>query len=178
MIMKWLEWVEDVHVDARVAYLLTLIERNLHKIENYEWYPLVRDAIDMCWEWIEEKKYSGEDLYEILDNEDEEGLIYIEGVAYGENPYGPQARLVWSCVVDAICYTAWKAYQYENETSMPQPIRMVNDKYIDDEFMEKIKKIEGYQESLAERLKQYLLEHYSLASSDRKIKRSEIVSRI
>jgi Immunity protein Imm6 len=67
IIMKWLEWVENVHVDARVAYLLTLTERTLHKIENYEWYPLVREALDMCWAWIEEKKYSGEDLYEILD---------------------------------------------------------------------------------------------------------------
>jgi hypothetical protein len=99
-------------------------------------------------------------------------------VAYGENPYGPQARLVRSCVVDAVCYTAWKAYQRENKTSMPQPIRMVSDKYIDDEFMGKIKKIEGYQEILAERLKQVLLKHYSPASSDKKIKRSEIVSRI
>jgi hypothetical protein len=38
--MKWFEWAERVHVDARVAYLLTLTERTLHKIENYEWYLL------------------------------------------------------------------------------------------------------------------------------------------
>jgi hypothetical protein len=36
--MKWFEWAERVHINARVAYLLTLTERTLHKIENYERY--------------------------------------------------------------------------------------------------------------------------------------------
>jgi len=177
VIMQWMEWVKNVNADARAVYVLTLMEKVLDKIEKYEWYHMVREAIDMCWEWVEEKKHSGDDLYETVDNEDEDGLIYIEGVAYvGDNAYGPQAELVWSCAVDAVLYTARQAYQYEKTDYLPQMLEMVSDQSID-EFMEKIAKVDGYQEEWAECLKQYLLKNYP-ASSNRKIKRDEILSQI
>jgi hypothetical protein len=114
-----------------------MTERVLDKIENYDWYHLVRKSIDMCWEWVEEKKHSGDNLYENVENEDEEGLIFIEGVSYvGDNAYGTQAKLIWSCVLDAECYTAWQAYQYEKEKYLPQSVESESDKTID-EFMEK-----------------------------------------
>lgn len=45
-----MEWNESVNVDDKVAYLLTLTEEIIDKIETYDWYYLVKKAIDMCWE--------------------------------------------------------------------------------------------------------------------------------
>ncbi|MBA4601713.1 Imm6 family immunity protein [Thermoactinomyces mirandus] len=58
-----MEWYESVNVDAKVAYLLTLTEKIMDKTEIYNWYYLVKKAIDMCWEWVEEKKHSGMIFY-------------------------------------------------------------------------------------------------------------------
>ena len=50
-----MEWIEHVSSEAKVAFLLTLTEKIMHKIENYKWYGLARRTMDMCWEWLEEK---------------------------------------------------------------------------------------------------------------------------
>jgi len=174
-----MEWIKNVNADARVAYLLTLSEKIMGKIENYEWFHPVRETMDMCWEWVEERKHSGNELYEKLDHEDEDGyedgLFLIEAM-YDEVVNDPQVELAWFSILDAICYTTWHAYQYEKRKSVPQPLESESDETID-KFMEKIKQVEGYQEEWAERLKTYLLENYP-ASSDQKIKREEILSQI
>nr|WP_255518436.1 Imm6 family immunity protein [Thermoactinomyces sp. CICC 10522] len=168
------KWYENVNEDAKVAYLLTLTEKVMGKIESYEWYHIVRKSIGMCWEWVEEKKHSGDELYENIENEDEEGLIFIEGVSYvGDNAYGTQAKLIWACILDAVCYIAWQAYQYENEKYLPQSLESESDETID-KLIKKIKKVDGYQEEWAERLKEYLLANYP-AGSDKKIKREEMI---
>nr|WP_255517871.1 Imm6 family immunity protein [Thermoactinomyces sp. CICC 10523] len=167
------KWYENVNAEAKVAYLLTLTEKVMGKIENYEWYHLARKSIDMCWEWVEEKKHSGDELYLSLDNEDGDGLCHIQGVAYINDITDPQEKSIWFCVTDSVFYATWQAYQYEKEEYVPQAIETVDDEMIDD-FMEKIKKVDGYQEEWAERLKQYLLEN-SPAGSDKKIKREEMI---
>jgi len=168
-----MEWYKNVNADAKVAYLLTLTEKIMVKTKNYEWYHLVRKMMDMCWEWVEEKKHSGDELYERFDDEDD-GLILIEG--NDEIKENPQAKFVLFCIMDAVCYAIWKAYQYENADDVPQILEMESDQSID-QFIERIEKVDGYQEVWAEYLKQYLLEHYP-ASSDKKIKKDEILSQI
>ncbi|SFJ64842.1 Imm6 family immunity protein [Thermoflavimicrobium dichotomicum] len=169
-----MEWYQNVNADAKVAYLLTLTEKIMDKIENYEWYHLVRKMMDMCWEWVEEKKHSGDELHERFDDEDD-GLILIEG--YDEIEENSQAEFVLFCIIDAVCYAIWQAYQYEKSDYIPQYLEMESDQSID-QFMEKIRKVDGYQEEWTEHLKQYLLELYSPASSDKKIKKDEILSQI
>jgi hypothetical protein len=165
-----MEWIMNVNADARVAYLLTLTEKVMDKIENEEGYHQARKAIDMCWDWVEGKKHGG-DFYLMLDNEDGTGVnVYIEFTD------DPQQKAIWFCIINAMLYTIWQAYQYEKEESVPQ-IEMVDDDTID-EFMSKIKEIHGYDESCADILKQYLLDHYSPASSNKKIDRSEIMNKI
>jgi hypothetical protein len=166
-----MEWVENVNSDARVAYLLALTEKIIDQIENEEGYIQTRKTIDMCWDWVEEKIHGGDALYDMLENEDDTGVgIYIQFTD------DPQQESIWFCVVYAIAYTIWQAYQYEKEEYVPQSIEMVDDSTIDD-FMEKIKEVDGYQEEWAERLKQYLLEN-SPAGSDKKIKREEMIGLI
>lgn len=168
-----MKWYENVNEDAKVAYVLTLTEKILDQTKNYEWHYLVRRIMDMCWEWVEEKKYSADDIYYEFDDEDD-ALVYIEG--YKEVEENPQLQLIVFCMFDGLCYAIWKAYQYEGERSVPQYFESESDQSID-EFMKKIRKVDGYQEDWTERLKQYLLENYP-AGSDKKINKEEMLNQI
>lgn len=167
-----MEWLENASSDAKVAYLLTLTEKIMHQIESYKWYGFARKTIDMCWEWVEEKKHNGDDLYLRIDNE-EYGLGHIKGVAFVDDVVDPQEKAMWFCVTQAAFYVTWQAYEYEEEENVPQAIEVVDDEVIV-WFMEKIVEVNGYQEEWTERLKQYLLENYPVGS-DKKIKKEEML---
>ncbi|MBP0726754.1 hypothetical protein J5Y03_16470 [Bacillus sp. RG28] len=36
-------------------------------------------------------------------------------------------ELVWGCIVDAISFTNWRAYQFDNEEYLPAPIENVEE---------------------------------------------------
>lgn len=141
-----------VNMDGKVAYYLTLVEKNLYNIRHYPWYPLVRETINMCWEWVEEKKYDGYALYERIDDE-ETGLFAVHMNEVDAGLDDPKDELVFFCVMDAVAYTVWQAYQYEEKDYVPQAIEVINDEFIESELMGKISKVNGYQEEWAERLK-------------------------
>jgi hypothetical protein len=171
-VMQWQEWEKHVRSDAKAAYALSLLEPSMHEIEQYDWFPMVREAIDRCWMWVEERKYSGDELYETVDNEEEERLIYIEGLSFEGDTSDPQAERIWSCAVDAVLYTARQAYEGEGK-AFPQPVGINDDEFMDEAFNQKIKQIDGYQAEWAERLQQYLFHNYP-AGSEKKIEREEL----
>jgi Immunity protein Imm6 len=170
-----MEWLEKLSSDAKVAYLLTLTEKMMHQIEKYHWYGLARNVMDMCWEWLEEKKHHGDELYLRIDN-DVDGLGHIKGVAFVDDQPDPQEKALWFCVTQAAFYVTWQAYEYEEEEYVPQAIEITDDEAID-WFMESMRKADGYQEEWSERLKEYLLENHP-ARSDKKIKREELLKLI
>jgi hypothetical protein len=170
------EWYEHVTADAKAAYYLTLSEKILDKLTNYDCYPVVRETIDLCWEWVEEKKYTGSDMYMSLGDEDEG--FYVISLEYDSFPGDLQAELVYWCVFYAVFFTIKQAYIFDNrEHKCPQEFEPINDEFTQGEFMERIRKVDGYQEEWAERLKEYLLANYP-AGSDKKIKREEMISLI
>lgn len=167
-------WYDNISVDAKVAYILTLTEKLVEQTKNYEWYGLIRRVLNMCWEWVEEKKYEADDIYYEFDDEDD-AVVYIEG--YKEVQVNPRLKFLFFCIFDGLCYAIWKAYQYEGEQHfVPQYFESESDQSIH-EFTKKIKQVDGYQEEWAERLKEYLLENYP-AGSDKKIKREELLNQI
>ncbi|MBA4603390.1 Imm6 family immunity protein [Thermoactinomyces mirandus] len=171
-----MDWFKKVNLDAKAAYYLTLSEKILHILTDYDWYSTIIRSTDMCWEWIEEKKYNGLDMYLEIADEDE-GLLVVTTLIdpFSENS---QAESAFWCVLDAVSYTIRQAYIFDDtENEVPQSIEPVNDEYIQREFMESIRKVDGYQEEWAEQLKKYLLENYP-AGSDKKIKREELLKQI
>lgn len=94
-----MEWIKNVNPDAKVAYVLTLTEKLSDQTKNYEWHYLIRRVLNMCWEWVEEKKHSGDELFYEFDDEDE-GLILIEG--YHEVKENPQLKLILHGILEAI----------------------------------------------------------------------------
>lgn len=168
-------WYDHITDDAKAAYLLTLSEKMMHQIERYDWYGLARQALDMCWEWVEAKKHHADDLYLRIDNE-VDGLGHIKGVAFTDDQPDPQEKAIWFCITQAVFYVTWQAYKYEGEEAVPQAVEMVDDEVID-WFMEKIAEVEGYREEWAGPLTQYLLKHYS-HGSDKKIRREALLKLI
>jgi hypothetical protein len=172
------KWYKKVNTDAKAAYLLALSEKILYNISDCEWFQEAREAMDMCWEWVEEKKHTSLGLYETLDRDGEDGengLFLFEAI-YGEIVHDAQTGLVCFSVLDAICYTTWRAFLYERKKRLPQTLESENDETID-QFTDKVMKINGYQEQWAERLQQYLLQNHP-SGSNNKIQREEIMRQI
>ena len=92
-------WYEHLSEDAKAAYVLCLSEKILVLTRSYPWHQLIRNMMDMCWEWVEGKKYGADDLYYQFDDE-EDGLIFIEGEK--EVAESPQFML--------ILHTFWKQF--------------------------------------------------------------------
>ena len=169
-----MSWYDHISEDAKAAYVLCLSEKILVLTKKYSWHHLIRNMLDMCWEWVEEKKHGADDLYFQFDDE-EDGLIFIEGE--DEVAKSPQFMLILHTILEAICYTIWQAYEYEKKDDLPQILDLVSDESIEMDFMAKIKQIHGYQEEWSERLKEYLLKNYP-AGSGKKIEREKLLKLI
>lgn len=176
-----MRWHDKINDDAKVAFVLTLTEKVIGKLVDCKWYPQIRKMLNMCWEWVEKKKYSGDELYDQLENDEDEGLfvIYIEEIDC-QLPISddPQVKQVFDCVLYAAACVTRQAYVYVNELDhCPQTVNIAHDEFIDDVFMKEIAKVDGYQEEWAERLQRYFLENYP-AGCDKKIQREEILQLI
>ncbi|MBH8601505.1 Imm6 family immunity protein [Thermoactinomyces sp. CICC 23799] len=176
--MHWYNYVND---DAKVAFVLTLTERVIDKLVNYRWYSQIRETMNMCWEWVEGKKYRGDELYDQLEDDEDQGLfvVYIEEIDCEMPVSGdPQVKQVFDCVLYAAACATRQAYVYDGELNhCPQTVNIAHDEFIDEVFMEEIKKVDGYQEEWAERLKQYLMKNHP-AGRDKKMKREELLNLI
>jgi hypothetical protein len=173
-----MKWYKKVKMDAKAAYYLALSEKILNNLTPYnDWYQIVKETMDLCWMWVEEKKVSGCDLYMEVDDEDE-GLFVIGIIETDPFQGDLQAESAFWCVFDAVCYTIWSGFKFDKmENELPQPMESINDEMIDHRFMEEIRKVNGYQEEWAERLKEYLLKNYP-PGSDKKIQREELLNLI
>ncbi|MBA4548796.1 hypothetical protein H1R82_10955 [Thermoactinomyces intermedius] len=169
-----MSWYTQINEEARVAYLLSLTEKILDQVTKGP--ADARKTIDMCWVWVEEKKYDGGDLYSVFDNEEDGGVsMFYEDAVDEENS---QQASIWLCINYALEYTIWQAYKFEygHDNYVPQSIEIVDDEMID-EFTKEIAKTEGYQKEWAKCLKEYLLKHYP-AGSEKKINREQLLNLI
>ncbi|MCF6133990.1 immunity 6 family protein [Thermoactinomyces vulgaris] len=139
---------------------------------NYSWHRLIRNVMDMCWEWVEHRKYSAVEIYDVFADEDD-ALVFIEH--YPGVVDNPALKSLFFCIFDGICYVIWKAYQTEQDY-FPPMLESESDQSIE-LFMEKIREVDGCQEEWSERLKEYLLKNYP-AGSGKKIKREELLKLI
>jgi ATP-dependent protease HslVU (ClpYQ) peptidase subunit len=65
-------WYEKVNMDAKAAYFLALSEKILDKLAPYEnWHSIARKTLDLCWEWVEDKRVDEDEIYMKVNDEDE-----------------------------------------------------------------------------------------------------------
>jgi hypothetical protein len=171
------KWYQKVNMDAKVAYYLTLSEKILEQLAfGDDWDAVIRRSINLCWEWVEAKKYDSYAMYDELADEDEGFYVLstLEGLYHDDL----QAESVYWCLFYAVSYTLKQALIFENkEHHGPQELVPVNDDFTYVQFMEEIKKTDGYQEEWSGRLKEYLLKNHP-AGSDKRIRREELLKLI
>lgn len=111
----------NLSMDAKIVYLLSLSELIIGKISTSEGYEVAVEAIAKCWEWVKDKNIQPFNLYLYLENMDE-----IDVMTYMQIEKDGYKEKVWICLANALAYTIWEAYQYENEKFLPQTIESVD----------------------------------------------------
>jgi len=140
--------------DAQVAFLLALSDKIVYTISTSTGYDKAVEALKQCWNWVETKNVSGDELYKFLDTIDETGLFVWMQLEEDE-----KRQRVWNCVVSAITFTTWKAYQYNNEKYLPAPIEEVDEDLIV-YFIDQFHAINDQNGDVLNKFLEVLLVHY------------------
>lgn len=82
---------------------------------------IVKEALLLCWEWIETEIALGEELYFFLDNE-ENGFTLLQ--EFEEDSIKISA---WNCIIDAIAILSRMAYEKMGQRFFPEAIEIVDD---------------------------------------------------
>jgi len=114
---------ETLELNKQAAFLLGLSETVVDLLMSSSVYNHINDAMKVCWEWVENKQHSGDDIYELLDDGTEFTGLFMEM----QDEKEPLKNLVWGCVVDAISFTSWKAYQFDHVEYLPAPIENIDE---------------------------------------------------
>ncbi|MEI3614141.1 Imm6 family immunity protein [Pseudogracilibacillus sp. SO30301A] len=118
-----LDTIEKLESDRQVAFLLGLSETVVDLLISSPAYKDINSAMKACWEWLENKRYSGDEIYYLLDDGTEFTGLFMQM----QDEKEPFKELVWGCIVDAISFTTWRAYQFEKEEYLPAPIENVDE---------------------------------------------------
>ncbi|XEC94343.1 Imm6 family immunity protein [Paenibacillus tarimensis] len=163
--------INQLSSDAQVVFLLILSSKIIDIISTSDGYQEAKEALEVCWNWVENKDVSGDSIYEYLDNGDETGLLIQMQYEKDE-----QKVNVWNCVVDAIAFTNWKAYQNDGEKYLPAPIEAVDEDLIN-HFITSFNLVDSSDASIIERVENYLLTNFPSSNSSLIVK-SEIMKAI
>ncbi|WP_181294619.1 Imm6 family immunity protein [Heyndrickxia sporothermodurans] len=118
-----LDTIEKLESDRQVAFLLGLSETIVDLLISSSAYKDIKSAMKVCWEWLENRGYSGDGIYYLLDD----GTEYTGLFMQMQDEKEPLKELVWGCIVDAISFTNWRAYQFDKEEYLPAPIENVDE---------------------------------------------------
>lgn len=87
----------------------------------------IREALDICWQWIETENVSGEDIYFHLDDGTDFGGIYI----LMQMDEKDENIIIWDDLSYALSYTDYLAYKKDGQMAVPAPIENVDDSIYD-----------------------------------------------
>lgn len=96
-------------------------EKSIAFLKNKCHAEIAKNAIECCWAWFIRRKYDGEFLYGLLDDE-ENGITII-----AETSDDTAKSAIWNCLIDTIAYVSRQAYNDEGAKYFPEPIEQVDD---------------------------------------------------
>ncbi|MGC4378118.1 Imm6 family immunity protein [Fictibacillus sp. Mic-4] len=164
--------LKEINTDAQVAFFLVLSEKVLTFIKREEGYKKAKEALEKCWEWIYDKSFPKDDLYELLENDEETALIFQ--MQFDEDEENMNVENAWNCIIYAVAFTAWKAFKIEGETYLPAPLEMI-DCDTAGEFINHLQAIDDSFTHSVNKLTQYLYREYSnFNKEDKAINKTEL----
>ncbi len=144
---------KELNTDKQVMFLLLLSDSVSNILTTSANYGAVKTALKACWDWVEDKKYSADDIYNLLDDGTEEtGLFMLM-----QDETDETKELAFGCIVDAVSYTNWKAFQYEGQEYLPAPIENVDENILE-QFLDGLYQITDSYKTITEGLITFLLE--------------------
>ncbi|WPC42635.1 Imm6 family immunity protein [Clostridium sp. JS66] len=122
------ELLDLMSSDKKVAYILLIAEKvfSIRKIEDEKYFE-GRRTLDKCWQWVEGDKVSGDDLYELIDNEECSGVS-----EYASEEETKDMKYMWHLVTDAVCFASWSAYKEDGEKYLPQILEGIHRRHMAD----------------------------------------------
>lgn len=110
---------------CKIVLLAYLGENVVANMDNKGKYPKVREALDFCWKWIEEKEADEGKIYEFLDDEDEDDLMnYILSASEEKE------RKEYGIILGVVSYISLNIL-LTNKLPIPQFLSGVDDNYYD-----------------------------------------------
>jgi len=147
--------ISNVSIRGRAGFALSVAEHLLQDLkDDVEGYELALKAINKCWIWIESQNISGNDLFSLLMDENDDGLILHEGMAEETE------KNSWITLTTAIIYLAWLAYETGNIKERPGPVHEVDDDAIQT-LMAYAEKSKSYNTTYISGLYSYVEANYS-----------------
>lgn len=156
-----LDTFEKLESDRQVAFLLGLSETVVDLLISSSAYEDINSAMKVCWEWLENKRYSGDEIYYLLDDGTEFTGLFMQMQDENET----LKELVWGCVVDTISFTNWRAYQFDNEEYLPAPIENVDESILM-QFLEGFYEIRLINKVMVKEFINYLMDSNNLLEKD------------
>ncbi len=112
--------------DKQIIYYLGLSEFVIQTLHGNNYYIDARKALDICWEWLETKIPTADEIYNSLDDGTEFGGLFIQ-MQMDEQE---ENEAKWDCIVDAVSFVNKHAYIFEGAKYLPAPIENVDDELI------------------------------------------------
>lgn len=168
------EFIEKIDRRARAALYLAIAEITF-KLVNIvdERYKDGREALDKCWEWVENGNVPADDLYDLIDNAECTGVS-----EYGITEAEYRKKVMWYTLVDAIAYTSWQAYNAEGCKYLPQSIEGIDEAAIDD-FIKNAADTQVFNVGDIDELKEFLLKECPVNNPIKsRIVKEEILKRL
>jgi hypothetical protein len=146
-------------IRARVAFVLAVAEVVRPAIQTREVVAArIRSALDLAWRWEQFGGISGRALYDMLESENEDGLMVEEWEAPAEQ------KPAWVAITSAISYASWHAFVTGGDKRIPEPIAEVSEEVID-QVVAYARRAPGFDPGGVDRLAQYCVDHHRSADS-------------
>ncbi|MGL4655402.1 MAG: Imm6 family immunity protein [Sarcina sp.] len=108
--------------EKEIKCVLLVAEKvfSIRKLKD-EKYKEGRKALDKCWMWVKGSEVSGDDLYELIDNEECTGIS-----EYDSEEEADDMRYMWQLLTDAFSFISWNAYKKAGEKYLPQALEGIH----------------------------------------------------
>jgi hypothetical protein len=147
-------------IRARVIFALAIAEMLLQELRGDPRYSFAVRAYEAALRWQEQLDVRGDTLVDFLMNERDGGIG-----AYALRGEPKDTDAAWTTLGNALVYTAWHAYQNNNEL-MPEGIGDSTEEDIQN-LIDEARKGRSYDEKYVQRVYDYLLSNNAIQDGDK-----------
>ncbi|KMT63016.1 Imm6 family immunity protein [Paenilisteria newyorkensis] len=115
--------IENISIDKQVVFYLGLSEDIIPLLSESKYFLDAKKAIDLCWEWLDKKEFTGDEIYHTLDDGTEFAGLFMQ-MQMDEDPENEDK---WECIVSAVSFVDKQAYIFNKEPYLPAPIENIDD---------------------------------------------------